>query len=222
MDYFGNGTDYDMHGFYNKYAHFTNFWNAADIDVSSNNDMQSDIVYEDTNQLFHVVYLDSTDHTLKYATQGLNILAPGNWPLVQSGMNDDHLITLNAMPRIAFRPGPNEVALVWTDEGPVGRGVAKFDVQSFVYAGVNELGHEFEAVLYPNPVKHELFIELDDALAQLPTQLLITDLNGRVVRNVTISGQTNSSVLVDEFATGTYLLKLTNAKGFASRLFVKE
>lgn len=222
-DYNGDGSDYDMLGFCNKRAHFTNFWYRFDVDNSGNNDFQSDVIFDDSTSMFRMVYMDSTNHELKYAANDMNLTSASGWVTVQSGMNDIPAITRAPMPRIAFRPGAGEIALAWIDEDTLtGKGIAKFDLQSFMFAGVSELSKEFDAQLYPNPVKHELFIGLEDAIAQLPTQLLITDLNGRIVKNITISGQTQLSVLVDDFSTGTYLLKLTNAQGFASRLFVKE
>jgi hypothetical protein len=222
-DFNGDGSDYDMLGFYNKRAHATNFWYRFDVNNSNDSDIQSDVIFDDSTSLFHMVYLDSSIHQLRYLTNDMNMTIPNGWTSVQAGMNDIPAITRAPSPRIAFRPGVAEIALAWIDEDTLtGKGIAKFDLQSFMFAGVNELSKEFDAKLYPNPVKHELFIELDDAIAQLPTQLLITDLNGRIVKNVTVSGQTNISLLVDDFSTGTYLLKLTNAQGFASQVFVKE
>jgi hypothetical protein len=136
-------------------------------------------------------------------------------------MNDIPTASLHPIPRIAYRPGINELALAWIDEDATG-GVAKVDIESFIYAGVNEQKQEMNALLYPNPVKDQLFIELDEAMSQLATQLTITDLNGRVVRNVQLDGQTTLSITVDDLANGTYMLRLDNQKGFASRLFVKE
>jgi len=221
-DYNGDATDYDMLGFYNKRAHFTNFWNRFDVVNSGENDMMSDVVYEDVNKQFHLVYFDSTDQRLVYATNGLNLLSPSTWTTVQIGMNDTLAITNKPMPRIVFRPTINEIGLAWIDEGNGVNGVAKFDLQSFQFAGLSEENAEFNTLLYPNPVKTNLFIEVDNAVAQLPTELTITDLNGRIVRTTQVAGLTTIAIAVEDLSNGTYMIRLTNTNGFASRLFIKE
>ncbi len=220
-DYNADGSDYDMLGFYNKRSHYTNFWYRLDIVNSGENDVTPDILFAEADTMFHAVYFDSTKLKLTYVSNEYNLISPSSWNSVQSGMNDIPTASLHPIPRIAYRPGINELALAWIDEDATG-GVAKFDIESFIYAGVNEQKQEMNALLYPNPVKDQLFIELDEAMSQLATQLTITDLNGRVVRNVQLDGQTTLSITVDDLANGTYMLRLDNQKGFASRLFVKE
>ena len=171
--------------------------------------------------MFHAVYFDSTNRELTYVSNDLNLTDPNSWYAVQAGMNDTPVATVHPMPRIAYRYGVNELAMAWIDEGADG-GVAKFDIENFISAGLNEQKQEMNALLYPNPVKDQLFIELDETMSQLATQLTITDLNGRVVRMVQLDGQTLLSVNVDDLTKGTYMLRLDNQKGFASRLFVKE
>jgi hypothetical protein len=155
-------------------------------------------------------------------SNGFNLTIPTDWTPDAIGMNDDSLTTQDPNPRIIFQRVLNEVGLAWTDEGADG-GIAKFDIEHFGAVGLDEAEKEFSALLYPNPVKHELFIELEEGIAQQPMQLTITDLNGRIVYTESLDGQqTTVSVLTDGFSTGTYLLRLTNANGFASRLFIKE
>lgn len=221
-DYTGDGSDYDMLGFYNKRAHYTNFWYRFDVVNSNENDMMSDVLYEDVNQKFHMVYFDSTGQHLNYITNDLNLLTPSTWVTSQLSMNDSAGLTEIPIPRIVFRPTINEIGLAWINEGNGGNGVATFDIESFQFAGIAEENAEFNALLYPNPVKTNLFIEVDDAVAQLPTELIITDLNGRIVRTAQLEGQTTISIAVDDLSNGTYMIRLTNENGFASRIFIKE
>lgn len=219
-DYLGDGSDYDLLGFYNKRSHFTDFWYRLDVNNTGENDVTPDILFAEADTMFHAVYFDSTNLRLTYVSNEYNLLSPSSWSTVQAGMNDVPSASVNPNPRIAYRPGINELALAWIDEDATG-GVAKFDIENFISAGMNEK-QEMNALLYPNPVKDQLFIELDDAMSQLATQLTITDLNGRVVRNIELDGQTTLSISVNDLANGTYMLRLDNQKGFASRLFVKE
>jgi len=221
-DYVGDGSDYDILGFYNKRAHFTNFWYRFDVVNSGENDMMSDVLYEDVNQKFHMVYFDSTGQHLNYITNDLNLITPSTWVTSQLSMNDSAGLTEMPMPRIVFRPTINEIGLAWLNEGNGGAGVATFDIESFQFAGLAEENAEFNALLYPNPVQTNLFIEVDEAVAQLPTELVITDLNGRIVRTSQLEGQTTSSIAVEDLANGTYMIRLTNENGFASRIFIKE
>lgn len=220
-DYNGDASDYDLLGFHNRRSHFTNFWYRLDVVNSGDNHVMPDVLFSEADSMFHAVYFDSTNRELTYVSNDLNLTDPNSWYTVQAGMNDTPVATVHPMPRIAYRYGVNELAMAWIDEGVDG-GVAKFDIENFISAGLNEQKQEMNALLYPNPVKDQLFIELDEAMSQLATQLTITDLNGRVVRMVQLDGQTLLSVNVNDLTKGTYMLRLDNQKGFASRLFVKE
>lgn len=219
-DYNGDASDYDLLGFSNRRAHYTNFWYRLDVRNTSSNDMTPDIVFDDSNKVFRAVFFDSTLYNLTYASNEWNLVNPSSWTIEDFGMNDDSLASHNPYPRITYRRTSNEVGLAWVDEAPNGDGVVKFDIESFMFAGVEEQMKELNAFLYPNPVKNTLHIELEGEATT--STVTVMDLNGRLVRTLQLDGQTLLSVDVDNLTSGTYLLRIENANGFASAMFVKE
>lgn len=221
-DYNADGTDYDLLGFYNKRAHFTNFWYRLDVINSGEIDKHPDIVYDNVNDIFHAVYFDSTNRELEYVTQPMNLETPNTWTAVQGGMNDTPSATVQPQSRIVYRPDADEVGIGWIDEAVTGEGIAKIDVQNFVSAGVNEASTERNMTLYPNPVQTELFIELDEQMNTTSAEWTITDMNGRIVLTGVTEGDATIQVSVNQLETGAYLIRFTNEKGFATRMFVKK
>lgn len=218
-DYNADGTDFDLLGFHNRRAHYTNFWYRLDVLNAGNKDMMPDIAFDDNNNRFHAVFYDSTNYNLRYVTNDWNLTDPSNWNFAYTGMNDDSLSTILPYPRITYRSSADEVGVTWIDD-VAGNGVAKFDVESFVSASVDEQQKELNALIYPNPVKNTLHIELEgDATTSLVT---VSDLNGRQVRTIQLDGQTLLSMDVEDLSAGTYLLRIENANGFAATMFVKE
>lgn len=219
-DYNADGSDYDLLGFHNRRAHFTDFWYRLDVNNSGENDMTPDIAYDDSNKVFHAVYFDSTNLDLRYVTNEWNLVNASTWTTVSNGMNDNAAATALPYPKITYRRMADEIGLAWIEEGAAGDGIAKFDVESFMYASTEDQVKELNAFLYPNPVKNTLHIELEgEATTSIVT---VTDLNGRQVRKMQLDGQTLLSLDVDDLSTGTYLLRIENKHGFASAMFVKE
>lgn len=221
-DYNADGTDYDLLGFYNKRAHFTNFWYRLDVVNTGEKDIHPDIVYDNVNDMFHAVYFDSTNMDLQYATQPMNLTNPSSWTFVQNGMNDTPAATVHPQSRIVYRPNADEVGIGWIDESATGDGIAKIDMENFISADVNEAVNEHNMALYPNPVQTELFIELDDQMNASSAEWTITDMNGRIVLSGITEGQNTIQVSVNELKTGAYLIRFANEKGFATRMFVKK
>lgn len=221
-DYLGDGSDYDLLGFYNKRAHYTNFWYRLDIENSGQNDMTPDILYQDVSQKFEAVYLDSTNHLLKYVQNDVNLLSPSSWTQVQSGMNDTTAITLLAHPKIAYRDSVNEIALGWIDERVSGNGLAKFDVQSFMYAGVNEHQSLVDFELYPNPVHDILTIRFANELLAESTTVAVYDVEGRIVFSGKYMQQSTAAIPVEELTAGTYVVILQNGFGSLTKKIVKK
>ena len=58
--------------------------------------------------------------------------------------------------------------------------------------------------VYPNPASSLVTIESD-----APLQLQLSDLTGRVVRNITVSG--NAVISLEDLANGVYYLKASDA-----------
>lgn len=219
-DYNADGSDYDLLGFHNRRAHFTDFWYRLDVNNSGENDMTPDLVFDDSNNVFHAVYLDSTNLDLRYVTNEWNLVNPSDWTTVSNGMNDNSAATALPYPKITYRRMADEVGLAWIEEGAGSDGIAKFDVESFMYASTEDQVKELNAFLYPNPVKTTLHIELEGEATT--STITVTDLNGRQVRKMELDGQTLLSLNVDDLSTGTYLLRIENTNGFASAMFVKE
>lgn len=219
-DYNGDGSDYDLLGFSNRRAHFTNFWYRLDVRNTGSNDMMPDIVFDDSNKVFRAVFFDSTLHNLTYVLNEWNLVNQSSWTTEAFAMNDDSLASHNPYPRITYRRMADEVGLAWIEEGAGSDGIAKFDVESFMYASTEDQMKELNAFLYPNPVKTTLHIELEGEATT--STITVTDLNGRQVRKMELDGQTLLSLNVDDLSTGTYLLRIENTNGFASAMFVKE
>lgn len=80
---------------------------------------------------------------------------------------------------------------------------------------------EKTATVYPNPVKDELTISLEEAIQRLR----ILDVNGALVRTLTIADATQEEyqLPVGDLQTGVYLIEITNTQGIISHeRFVKE
>ena len=215
-DFLGDGSDYDQLGFYNKRAHFTNFWYRLDVNNSGNNDFGGDIIYEDSNDLFHAVYFDSTSRELIYVTQEVNVLVPNSWTEQLSGMNDLPDSTVAPVPRIAFTAANDQLALAWTDGRSNGNGVVKFDSQGFLSVGLNEI-EELSVRVYPNPAVDVLHVKTELS----GFKVTITDMNGRAVYAST-PDQNDFSIQLSGLEAGTYLLRVENGSQVNSQLFVKQ
>lgn len=220
-DYLGDGSDYDMLGFYNKRAHFTNFWYRFDIVNTSEIDIYSDVVYEDVNQQFHLAFLDSTNHQLKYMTNTMQFTDPNSWTSVFTGINDTLSMTQSPKTRIAFRPVVNELAVTWIDTKNDGRGIAKIDVENFAFIGLDELVDQNDMSLFPNPVNDWMTIQLDEKLVKSAT-FRIVDLNGRLIESGSFDQQAQLGINVSNYTNGVYLFHLDTEQGEITKRFVKN
>jgi hypothetical protein len=220
-DYVGDGSDYDMLGFYNNRAHFTNFWYRFDVVNSTENDMYSDVVYEDVNQQFHLAFLDSTNHQLKYLTNTMQFTDPNTWTNVYTGINDTLSMTQSPKTRIAFRPVINELAVTWVDTKTDGRGIAKIDVENFAFIGLAEL-NQSDLSLFPNPVSELMTIRLDEALVNAAANYRIVDINGRLVESGSFDQNAQIGINVSAYTNGVYLFEVTTDLGKITKRFVKK
>jgi len=82
--------------------------------------------------------------------------------------------------------------------------------------GVNEVALQ-KVNIYPNPVKNQLFIELDN---QGVTEMLIIDYSGRVVK--TIMNNSVNSIDVADLTQGIYVLKISTKNGVLTNSFIKK
>jgi len=81
--------------------------------------------------------------------------------------------------------------------------------------GINELNANSISI-YPNPVKNQLFIELDN---QKVTEITIIDYSGRIVK--TINSNVNT-VNVSDLQQGIYILKVATENGVLTNRFIKQ
>lgn len=224
-DYMGSATDYDVIGFYNQRSHFTNYFFRLDIDNSSSNSMHSDIVYNHTDSVFSVVYMDSVAHQLKYTSKNFNIPDPYNWNTISSTINDNPTITRNAFPRISWCPNPEGVAIVWSDEGPGGDGVAKFDAEYFnlFVSTPVEASQTFKVVVYPNPTTDWINLKIESIeTSEINVQVL--DISGRLIEQSILqvnSGSTNHTINVASFPAGNYFIRtVVNGETYTQKIVV--
>lgn len=73
---------------------------------------------------------------------------------------------------------------------------------------------------YPNPAKN--VINVTNTTDALISTIEITDLNGRVVKNVKLSDVAEAQISVSELAQGVYTLKIVSDKGTAVKKVIKE
>ena len=104
-DFNGNGTDYDILGFYNRRAASNFNWKRLDIvNTSATYDMQPDIVFDSGNNNFRAVYYDSTGSKLPQKTNGMNLTNTNLWTTITSQYNDLTTNLKQAWPRIDVNP----------------------------------------------------------------------------------------------------------------------
>ncbi|MCK6639754.1 MAG: T9SS type A sorting domain-containing protein [Bacteroidia bacterium] len=158
-DYTGNGSDYDLLGFYNKRAHFTNFWYRLDIVNSSENDLQPDVSYDPTNQNFLAVYYDSTNSKLPYLVNNVNLTTPSSWTTINPQYNDVTTNLRGAWPRVEINPVAVQTAHAWLAFDGTGNGVAMFDAE-YNHTGIANNGtvHGGMSNVFPNPASNAMTV----------------------------------------------------------------
>lgn len=73
--------------------------------------------------------------------------------------------------------------------------------------------------LYPNPTKDNFILETNTALM---SAIQITDINGRIVKNMNLSGVSNTSVDVSDLKSGMYFVSVQTDNGAGTTKFVKN
>lgn len=208
-DYTGNGSDYDLLGFYNKRSHYTNFWYRLDIDNSGTNVMQADVSYDPANNNFLATHFDSTNGRLPYYVTGMNLPTPSAWTSISAGYNDMTTNLKAPYPRVEINPAVTQVAHAWTAEGVNGRGVSMFDAE-YVIAGVNSTQPRGGNIMnaYPNPANATLnlvYTADGDVVISVYNEL------GEVIELRDAGTQTGTQQLTFEtaaWANGVYFVQL--------------
>lgn len=210
-DYVGDGSDYDMLGFYNKRAHYTNFWYRLDIMNSGENDMQADVTYDPTNNNFLAVYYDSTNGKLPYIVNNFNLVTPSTWTTITTQYNDASNLKA-AYPRVEINPVTVQAAHVWNAEGTLGRGVSMFDAE-YVIAGVetNNAPRGGNTIMaFPNPAADAVnisYVSSEDAVMN------VYSASGALIETRAVSASADGrteTLNVGEWANGIYIVEIAS------------
>lgn len=79
-----------------------------------------------------------------------------------------------------------------------------------------------EVLMWPNPASNKLNISLDDYQATFDSQISIFDLNGSLIKNISISEQ-NTNINLNDIPAGIYFIKFANSHITTTRkLIVKH
>lgn len=228
-DYIGDGSDYDLLGFYNKRAHFTSYWNRLDIVNSGENDLQPDISYDPTNQNFLAVYYDSTNGKLPYLVNGINLTTPSAWTTITPQYNDNSTNLKAAWPRVEINPLVTQTAHAWIAEGVGTKGVAMFDAE-YVFTDVNANAGAVRGGMiqniYPSPAQSSATLLY---LVGTESDVVINVYNaiGEVVETRVLgnksAGEYNEVFDVSSWSNGVYMIEVvTGANRQSTRLIVSH
>lgn len=222
-DYFGNGADYDLLGFYNKRSHYTNYWNRLDVVNSGENDLQPDISYDPVFGNFLATYYDSTNSKLPYIVNGFNLTTPSTWVTITPQYND--LTNLrSAYPKVEINPVMNQTAHAWNAEGVSGRGVAMFDAEYNFTAIAESAKQDLYHYVSPNPSSDVAYINFSLEQA-MDVTISIYNAIGQKVEEKHLghcqAGDYKEKFEVNSLENGAYIYQIFNGtKSFTNRFIV--
>ncbi len=78
-----------------------------------------------------------------------------------------------------------------------------------------------EMLLFPNPVKEKLTVQLN-GFEPKPVYLMVYDLNGKTIDQLSGQGKSEVTLDVSRYATGKYILRASQLEKVAQKHFVKE
>ena len=213
VDYFGNGSDFDLDGMYNVFAASSSSnWVSFSIDNSSDITIQSDINFSPTNNNFLVTYFDSTIQKLPFVWENFNMSDPSSWNVGSDGYNDNPGLTA-PYPKVEINPLLSQTADVWIQERTNGNGEALFDAKYSTYNGVKENAKDNTVTLVgvrPNPCNASTSIRFE---LKQPENVTITlyDVYGKPEQVITDkpynAGNFDEKVDLSGLAAGSYYFK---------------
>jgi hypothetical protein len=228
-DYTGNGSDYDLLGFYNRRAHYTDFWYRLDIVNNNENDLQPDVTYDPTNGNFLGVYYDSTNGRLPYLVNEVNLVNPSTWTTITPQYNDVTANLKAAWPRVEINPVVTQTAHAWIAEGSGTNGVAMFDAEYNITDVHNNAGLPRGGVIqtvYPSPAANQTTLNY---LVYSESEVVINVYNaiGEVVERRTLgnkaTGEYSEVFNVAEWSNGVYLIEVVcGGQSKSTRLIVSH
>jgi hypothetical protein len=222
-DYNGDDSDNDLLGFYNKRAHYTNFWFRLDVLNSSENDMQPDITYDPGYNNFLCVYFDSTNKKLPYLVNNMNLTDPNVWGNITSQYNDSPELT-SPWPRVEINPVMNNVAHVWIKDGVGNNGVAMFDAE-YSEAGIQDNNVSIpDQNIYPNPASGLVNILWSSQNTGEKPVISITDLSGRIIES-RIASNTKGAEWFETFdvsnlENGVYVIEIRAGRDHSAKKLI--
>lgn len=222
-DYYGDGSDIDLLGFYNKRSHVGGNWFRLDINNTGENDMQPDISYDPTYGNFLAVYYDSTNSKLPYIVNGYNLVSPSTWNTIVPQYNDFTNLKA-AYPRVEINPVLTQTAHAWNAERVGGKGVAMFDAEYNITAIVEKDKLNLNHYVAPNPASDEAFVNFS---LEKPMEVSIVIYNtiGQIVAEKRMgtcqAGDYKEKFEVNALENGVYIYQISNgSKSFSNRFVV--
>ena len=88
---------------------------------------------------------------------------------------------------------------------------------------LNSISFNSEAVgfsVYPNPAKN--FVNISNSTGASLSSVEVVDINGRTVKNVSLSNVSDAQVVLTDLSSGIYTLKIVSDKGVATKKIIKE
>ncbi len=109
-----------------------------------------------------------------------------------------------------------------TDAGPNGNNsnIIGIDAFSIDRPLATDTFFKSNFAMYPNPAKNVLNISGNAGLSM--DNVVITDLNGRVVKQQNLGGVASSEINVADLTSGMYLITISNAEGKGTSKFMKN
>jgi hypothetical protein len=126
--------------------------------------------------------------------------------------SNDAVATVNALGRITAVAAGTATITVTTDDGGH---TAQCVVTVTSESSIVELEADDVLKVYPNPTSDVLYVQTEEAVQRID----VLNLQGQLLKQ--IFGDVNS-ISVSELSAGTYILKVTTAKGVVTQRFVKQ
>jgi hypothetical protein len=220
-DFSGDGLDYDVIGMYNKLsAGGSGSWTRLDVVNTYDDDFESDINFDPGYNNFLVTYCDSTNQDLVYVVNGMNLIYPSSWGVVNSGYNNTPNL-VNPYPKVEINPVYTQVGHVWIGDRPGGNGMAMWDAE-YSTVGIPPSGQNagsFDLAVYPNPCNASATISFS---LEKASHITIDILNAYGQKVSTIkdenlsSGEYNVQFDVSTLQAGCYYYNFTSGTAKAT------